>query len=47
VFSTFQSRGLPRVGLGVDAESTTGAVRLYENAGMTVAERNDIWERRA
>ena len=34
-------RGLTRGGLGVDAENTTGAVRLYERAGMTVAERQD------
>jgi mycothiol synthase len=46
-FAEFQARGLARAGLGVDAESTTGAVRLYENAGMTVAERHDIWERAA
>jgi mycothiol synthase len=45
-FATFQSRGLTRAGLGVDAESTTGAVRLYESVGMSVAERHDIWERR-
>jgi hypothetical protein len=30
-----------------DAESTTGAVRLYERAGMRVVERWDIWERQA
>ena len=45
-FATFQSRGLTRAGLGVDAESTTGAVSLYESVGMSVAERHDIWERR-
>ena len=45
-FAAFQARGLTRARLGVDAESTTGAVRLYERAGMTVDERHDIWERR-
>lgn len=42
----FQRRGRLRAGLGVDAESTTGAVRLYERAGMRVLWRWDIWERR-
>ena len=42
----FQRRGRLRAGLGVDAESTTGAVGLYERAGMRVLWRWDIWERR-
>lgn len=37
VFAEFASRGYERVGLGVDAESPTGAVALYERAGMHVA----------
>jgi mycothiol synthase len=36
-FAEFASRGYERVGLGVDAESPTGAVALYERAGMHVA----------
>ena len=40
-------RGRAGVELGVDAESTTGAVRLYERAGMRVVQRWDIWERSA
>jgi mycothiol synthase len=36
-FGEFERRGYQRVGLGVDAESPTGAVRLYERAGMHVA----------
>lgn len=40
-----QRRGRLRVELGVDAESTTGAVGLYERAGMRVLRRWDIWER--
>ena len=43
-FSQLRRRGHARAGLGVDAENTTGAVRLYEHAGMTVDERQDIWE---
>ena len=35
-FYDLHARGLRRVGLGVDAESPTGATRLYERAGMTV-----------
>ena len=36
-FREFQRRGLPRAGLGVDASSLTGALKLYEDAGMHVA----------
>jgi mycothiol synthase len=45
-FAEFQRRGATRVGLGVDAENPTGAVRLYERAGMHVERRNDTWEKR-
>lgn len=43
-FAEFAARGATRVGLGVDAENTTGAVRLYERAGMRVTRRYDTWE---
>jgi mycothiol synthase len=33
-FGEFHQRGKLRAGLGVDAESLTGALRLYERAGM-------------
>ena len=33
-FRKFRDRGEPSVGLGVDAENTTGAFQLYESAGM-------------
>ena len=46
-FDEFQRRGRLRAELGVDAESTTGAVGLYERAGMRVLWRWDIWERDA
>lgn len=36
-FAEFARRGEARVGLGVDVESETGATRLYERAGMSVA----------
>jgi mycothiol synthase len=42
-FAALHDRGLRRIGLGVDAENVTGAVRLYERAGMQAAERNDSW----
>jgi mycothiol synthase len=45
-FEEFRRRGFTSVGLGVDASSLTGAVRLYENAGMHVARRADFYERR-
>lgn len=44
-FGEYVSRGLERVGLGVDAESPTGAVRVYERAGMRVARTNLILEK--
>jgi ribosomal protein S18 acetylase RimI-like enzyme len=45
-FADFKRRGATRVGLGVDAENTTGAVRLYETVGMYAVRRTDIWEKR-
>jgi mycothiol synthase len=38
-FRELRARGKTRAGLGVDAENATGAVRLYERAGMEVARR--------
>jgi mycothiol synthase len=46
-FCEFRGRGKERAALGVDAENTTGAVRLYERAGMTVGRQNDIYEKPA
>src|SRR5207244_5091442 len=43
-FADFAARGATRVGLGVDAENTTGAVRLYERAGMRRVRRLDVYE---
>jgi len=44
-FRDFRRRGATRVGLGVDAENTTGAVRLYESVGMRPVRRNDQYEK--
>ena len=44
-FVEFRRRGFPRAGLGVDAESPTGATRLYERAGMRVDRRTDFYEK--
>jgi mycothiol synthase len=44
-FRDFRDRGATRVGLGVDGENTTGAVRLYERVGMRVVRRNDTYEK--
>jgi mycothiol synthase len=44
-FRDFRSRGAARVGL-VDAENTTGAVRLYERAGMRAVRRTDTYEKK-
>lgn len=35
-FGAFYARDVPRVGLGVDGQSLTGAQRLYERVGMNV-----------
>lgn len=43
-FRDFRARGFERVGLDVDGENTTGAVRLYERVGMHVAHRQDCWQ---
>jgi mycothiol synthase len=45
-FRSFYDLGERSVGLGVDAESTTGATRLYERAGMEVEVRYDTYEKR-
>jgi mycothiol synthase len=44
-FLEFRTRGAKRVGLGVDAENVTGAVRLYERAGMHVHRLNVTYEK--
>lgn len=44
-FRDFRDRGATRVGLGVDGENTTGAVRLYEKVGMRQVRRNDTYEK--
>jgi GNAT superfamily N-acetyltransferase len=36
IFQWCYARGIKKVGLGVDAESLTGATRLYERAGMRI-----------
>jgi ribosomal protein S18 acetylase RimI-like enzyme len=40
-FNDFWRRGQRSVALGVDADSLTGATRLYESAGMRVVESHD------
>ena len=44
-FGEFYHRGHKQVGLGVDAESLTGATRLYEKAGMRVAQQFARYEK--
>jgi ribosomal protein S18 acetylase RimI-like enzyme len=36
---------MTKASLGVDAENLTGAVGLYERAGMTVERRNDVYRK--
>jgi mycothiol synthase len=44
-FHKFYQRGLRKAGLGVDAENLTGALRLYEGAGMHVHQTFDRYEK--
>lgn len=44
-FNKFYRRGKRKVGLGVDAENLTGALRLYENAGMHIHQAFDMYEK--
>jgi len=44
-FNEFYRRGKRKVGLGVDAQNLTGALRLYENAGMHIDRTYDLYER--
>jgi mycothiol synthase len=42
-FRELQNRGLARVCLGVVADNTTGAVRLYERVGMRIKNQANNW----
>ena len=44
-FGEFYRRGKRKAGLGVDAENLTGALRLYEKAGMHVHTQFDTYEK--
>lgn len=45
IFGEFYRRGEHKVALFVDAQSLTGATRLYERAGMQVTRRFDMYEK--
>jgi ribosomal protein S18 acetylase RimI-like enzyme len=44
-FGVYYQRGIKKVGLGVDAESLTGATDLYKKAGMSVHRQFDLYEK--
>lgn len=44
-FLVMKQHGMTRATLGVDADNTTGAVRLYERAGMSVERRYDVYRK--
>ena len=44
-FTAFWQRGVPRIGLGVDGQSLTGAQKLYERVGMHVTMRIARYEK--
>jgi ribosomal protein S18 acetylase RimI-like enzyme len=44
-FGQFYRRGKRGVSLGVDAENLTGALRLYEKAGIHVHRQFDLYEK--
>jgi mycothiol synthase len=45
VLGEFHRRGRYKVGLSVDGDSLTGAIRLYERAGMHVFRQTDAYEK--
>ena len=46
-FARHRARALPATALGVDAANPTGALALYERAGMRVVEQFTRWDRPA
>jgi mycothiol synthase len=44
-FHEFRRRGFHAAALGVDADSLTGANRLYQSVGMHVVRRSDVYEK--
>jgi ribosomal protein S18 acetylase RimI-like enzyme len=44
-FREFHARDYRKVSLGVDAENITGALRLYEKAGMHVSRQFEVYEK--
>jgi mycothiol synthase len=44
-FGEFHKRGMHITGLGVDASNPTGATRLYQKAGMSIASEYVIYEK--
>jgi ribosomal protein S18 acetylase RimI-like enzyme len=44
-FREYRARGVERVGLKVDANNPTGAIRLYERVGFAVDRRYVVWEK--
>jgi ribosomal protein S18 acetylase RimI-like enzyme len=44
-FAELYARGITHVGLSVDAQSPTGALRLYERAGMHLDQSYRLYER--
>lgn len=45
-FAEYAHRGADRVGLKVDPDNPTGALRLYERAGFRTDRRYEVWEKR-
>jgi mycothiol synthase len=44
-FAAYWEKGISRVALGVDAENTTGALRLYQRSTMSLTRQYNLWER--
>lgn len=45
IFGQFYQRGQKRVGLGVDTQNLTGALRLYESVDMRVYRQTNVFEK--
>ena len=44
-FNEFYKRGMPKIGLGVDASNPTGATRLYQKVGMYTTVEDVVYEK--
>ena len=44
-FGALYQRGKTMIGLGVDGQNMTGALRLYQKAGMSIYRQHNLYEK--